>query len=156
LNGKGIVMTWKQNKWVKYLEGYCQGKNQIQDEYVRKVAESLGLDEPLNIKFEWQKQITQQFEPEDAHGVIILTGTAGDGKTKLCRDIVKQIDGDSFDEAEWNASSYFCSSDRTIVKDFSELQFEKSLVIQELLDVLVNGASQKPILIAVNDGILIE
>ena len=82
LNGKGMIMTWKQNKWVKYLEGYCQGKNQIQDEYVRKVAESLGLDEPLNIQFEWQKQITQQFEPEDAHGVIILTGTAGDGKTK--------------------------------------------------------------------------
>ncbi|MEY8216128.1 MAG: hypothetical protein RPR97_16795 [Colwellia sp.] len=149
-------MTWKQNNWVKYLEGYCQGKNQIQDEYVRKVAESLGLDEPLNIQFEWQKQITQQFESEDAHGVIILTGTAGDGKTKLCRDIVKQIDGDSFDEDKWNAKSYFCSSERTIVKDFSELQNEKSLVIQELLDVLVNGASNKPILIAVNDGILVE
>ncbi len=149
-------MIWKQNKWVKYLEGYCQGKNQIQDEYVRKVAENLGLDEPLNIQFEWQKQITQQFEPEDAHGVIILTGTAGDGKTKLCRDIVKQIDGDSFDEAKWNASSYFCTSERTIVKDFSELQDEKSLVIQELLDVLISGASNKPILIAVNDGILVE
>ncbi|WP_405597217.1 MULTISPECIES: hypothetical protein [unclassified Pseudoalteromonas] len=149
-------MVWKQNKWIKYLEGYCQGKNQIQDEYVRKVASSLGLDEPLNIQFEWQKQITQQFESEDAQGVIILTGTAGDGKTKLCRDIVKQIDGDSFDEDKWNAKSYFCSSERTIVKDFSELQHEKSLVIQELLNVLVNGASSKPILIAVNDGILVE
>jgi len=149
-------MTWEQSKWVKYLEGYCQGKNQIQDEYVRKVAENLGLDEPLNIQFEWQKQITQQFEAENAHGVIILTGTAGDGKTKLCRDIVKHIDGDSFDETKWNATSYFCSPERTIVKDFSELQSEKSLVIQELIDVLIRGVSDKPILIAVNDGILVE
>jgi hypothetical protein len=149
-------MNWKKNKWVKYLEGYCQGKNQIQDEYVRKVAENLGLDEPLNINFSWQEQITDQFKSKESHGVIILTGTAGDGKTKLCRDIVRQIDGDLFDETIWNASSYFCSTERTIVKDFSELETEKSLVIQELIDVLISGFSTKPILIAVNDGILVE
>lgn len=149
-------MNWKQNKWVKYLEGYCQGKNQIQDEYVRKVAENLGLDEPLNINFSWQKQITDQFKSNESHGVIILTGTAGDGKTKLCRDIVRQIDGYLFDEDVWNANSYFCSSERTIVKDFSELEKEKSIVIQELIDVLITGFSTKPILIAVNDGILVE
>ncbi|MBB1352983.1 hypothetical protein [Pseudoalteromonas sp. SR45-5] len=149
-------MEWKTNKWVKYLEGYCQGKNQIQDEYVRKVARSLGLDEPLNIQFAWQQQITEQFEAEDNPGVFILTGTAGDGKTKLCRDIVKQIDGELFDEDLWNAKSYFCSNDRTIVKDFSELKNEKGLVIQELIDVLVSGTANKPILIAVNDGILVE
>ncbi len=150
-------MTWKINKWVRYLEGYCQGKNQIQDEYVRKVAANLGLDEPLNIQFEWQQQITQQFESKESHGVIILTGTAGDGKTKLCRDIVKQIDGDKFDENAWNASSFFCTAERTIVKDFSELPSDKtSLIISELLDVLSNGASYKPILIAVNDGILVD
>jgi hypothetical protein len=150
------MMAWINNKWIKYLEGYCQGKNQIQDEYVRKVAANLGLDEPLNIQFDWQKEITQQFEVTNNCDVIILTGTAGDGKTKLCRDIVKQIDGDSFDEDIWNAKSYFCTHDRTIVKDFSELQSEKSEVIDELIEVLLNGKSNKPILIAVNDGILVE
>ena len=149
-------MTWNTNKWVRYLEGYCQGKNQIQDEYVRKVAHNLGLDEPLNINFAWQEQITKQFESKDSQGVIILTGTAGDGKTKLCRDIVRQIDGDLFNEATWNSKSYFCTSDRTIVKDFSDLQDEKLLVIKELIDVLIDGVAAKPILIAVNDGILVE
>ena len=148
---------WKTNKWIRYLEGYCQGKNQIQDEYVRKVAKNLGLDEPLNIKFEWQRQIAQEFDSNENHGVIILTGTAGDGKTKLCRDIVKQIDGPAFDEDYWNSTSFFCTSDRTIVKDFSELSTkETKLVINELANVLTQGRAKKPILIAVNDGILVE
>ncbi|WP_371187834.1 hypothetical protein [Thalassotalea maritima] len=149
-------MAWKVNAWIKYLEGYCQGKNQIQDEYVRKVAASLGLEGPLNIDFKWQGQIIQQFNSKDSQGVIILTGTAGDGKTKLCRDIVKQIDGDLFNEDDWNARSYFCNEDRTIVKDFSELQSEKFEVIEQLIDVLTAGKASKPILIAVNDGILVE
>jgi len=150
-------MSWKINKWIKYLEGYCQGKNQIQDEYVRKVASNLGLEQPLNIKFEWQKQITQQFESKDSHGVIILTGTAGDGKTKLCRDIVKQIEGELFDEDDWNSKSFFRSNEKTIVKDFSELSSENtSIIINELIDVLRNGFTNKPILIAVNDGILVD
>jgi hypothetical protein len=149
-------MNWKHNKWITYLEGYCQGKNQIQDEYVRKVASSLGLDEPLNIKFAWQKQITDQFESKETNSVIILTGTAGDGKTKLCRDIVKQMDGISFIEEKWNSQSYFCTSGRTIVKDFSELSYEKTAVIQELIDIIRLGKANKQILIAVNDGILVE
>lgn len=150
-------MSWVTNKWVKYLEGYCQGKNQIQDEYVRKVASNLGLEQPLNIKFEWQKQITQQFESKDSHGVIILTGTAGDGKTKLCRDIVKQIEGESFNEDNWNSKSFFRSNEKTIVKDFSELSSDNtSIIINELIDVLRDGFSNKPILIAVNDGILVD
>ncbi|EWH09388.1 hypothetical protein DS2_12669 [Catenovulum agarivorans DS-2] len=150
-------MTWVVNKWVRYLEGYCQGQNQIQDEYVRKVASNLGLEQPLNIKFEWQKQITQQFESKGSHGVIILTGTAGDGKTKLCRDIVKQIEGESFNEDNWNSKSFFRSNEKTIVKDFSELSPENtSVIITELINVLRSGFSSKPILIAVNDGILVD
>lgn len=149
-------MAWINNQWIKYLEGYCKGQNQIQDEYVRKVAKNLGLDAPLDINFVWQQEIISKFESSENYGVIILTGTAGDGKTKLCRDIVKQIDQETFDEDIWNAHSYFSSSERTIVKDFSELQSEKSLVIKELIGVLDSGKILKPILIAVNDGILIE
>lgn len=150
-------MPWKTNKWVRYLEGYCKGKNQIQDEYVRKVASNLGLSGPLSIDFEWQRQITERFESNDNNEVIILTGTAGDGKTKLCRDIVKQVEGEHFDENEWNANSFFITPERTVVKDFSELPFDITiLVLKELSEVLVNGGSTKPILIAVNDGILVE
>jgi len=149
-------MTWKNNHWIKFLEGYCKGKNQIQDEYVRKVAKNLGLEEPLEIKFPWQQEILEEFESKDEHRLIILTGTAGDGKTKLCRDIVKSLDGDLFDENKWNANSYVSTADRTIVKDFSELKEDKDRLIRELITVLDKKVVEKPILVAVNDGILVE
>ena len=149
-------MTWKNNSWVKFLEGYCKGKNQIQDEYVRKVAKNLGIKEPLAIKFPWQEEILDKFRSRDEHRLIILTGTAGDGKTKLCRDIVKSLDGDGFDEVEWNSNSYFSTEDRTIVKDFSELEEDKERLIRQLIDILHSGSVPKPILVAVNDGIRVE
>lgn len=149
-------MNWKENKWIKFLEGYCKGKNQIQDEYVRKVASQLNV-EPLDVKFPWQEEILTKFKFSEEPKLIILTGTAGDGKTKLCRDIVKSLDGQSFDEVEWNKNSFFSSDHRIIVKDFSELtKEEKSVIIEELLCVLKNGKVSKPILIAVNDGVLVE
>lgn len=149
-------MTWKNNQWVRFLEGYCKGKNQIQDEYVRKVAKKLGIDESLDIKFPWQQEILAKFQSKENHNLIILTGTAGDGKTKLCRDIVQALDGDSFDEAAWNENSYFSTDDRTVVKDFSELKEDKNRLIRELIAILDSGTVPKPILVAVNDGILIE
>lgn len=149
-------MIWKENKWIKFLEGYCQGKNQIQDEYVRKVASQLNIS-PLEINFPWQEEIIDKFKDSKDPSLIILTGTAGDGKTKLCRDIVKSIDGHEFNESEWNKTSYFTSEKRIIVKDFSELnKSEKEIIIKELLKVLTNGLAEKQILIAVNDGILVE
>jgi len=149
-------MTWKNNHWTKFLEGYCKGKTQIQDEYVRKVAKSLGIEEPLDIKFPWQQEILEKFESKAQHRLIILTGTAGDGKTKLCRDIVKSLDGESFDENEWNANGYFSTQYRTIVKDFSELKEDKERLIRELIEILDTKVVSKPILVAVNDGILVE
>lgn len=149
-------MTWKNNHWVKFLEGYCKGKNQIQDEYVRKVAKRLGIEEPLDIQFPWQQEILSEFESNGNHNLIILTGTAGDGKTKLCRDIVRALDGDAFDENVWNETSYFSTEDRTVVKDFSELKEDKNLLIRELIEILDNKHVPKPILVAVNDGILVE
>jgi hypothetical protein len=150
-------MTWKNNHWVKFLEGYCTGKNQIQDEYVRKVAKNLGLKESLDIKFPWQQEILEKFESKDEHRLIILTGTAGDGKTKLCRDIVKSLDGDNFDENKWNANGYFSTQERIVVKDFSELnKGDKERLIRELIKILETGVVGKSILVAVNDGILIE
>ena len=149
-------MTWKNNHWVKFLEGYCKGKNQIQDEYVRKVAKNLGIEESLDIKFPWQQEILENFESKDEYRLIILTGTAGDGKTKLCRDIVKSLDGENFNENEWNAKGYFSTQDRTIVKDFSELKDDKERLIRELIEIIDTGVVSKPILVAVNDGILVE
>ena len=149
-------MTWKNNHWVKFLEGYCKGKNQIQDEYVRKVAKRLGIDEPLDIKFPWQQEILAKFQSKENHNLIILTGTAGDGKTKLCRDIVQALDGEAFDENTWNENSYFSTDERTVVKDFSELKEDKNRLIRELINILDARVVPKPILVAVNDGILVE
>lgn len=148
-------MDWKINPWIRFLEGYCKGKNQIQDEYVRKVAHTLGL-KPLEINFPWQQQILEKFNKENESPLIILTGTAGDGKTKLCRDIVKHIEGEAFNEDEWNSRGYFSTEKKTIVKDFSELKEDKALVVKDLLMALRTKIVEKPILVAVNDGILVE
>lgn len=152
----GGYIVWKINRWIKFLEGYCKGKNQIQDEYVRKVAKRLGIGEPLDIKFPWQQEILSKFQSNENHNLIILTGTAGDGKTKLCRDIVQALDGEDFDENTWNETSYFSTDERTVVKDFSELKEEKSYLIRELITILDTKFVPKPILVAVNDGIFVE
>jgi hypothetical protein len=123
---------------------------------VRKVAKRLGIDEPLDIKFPWQQEILSKFQSKENHNLIILTGTAGDGKTKLCRDIVQALDGDEFDENTWNENSYFSTDERTVVKDFSELKEDKNPLIRELITILDTGVVPKPILVAVNDGILVE
>ncbi len=149
-------MSWKNNHWVKFLEGYCKGKNQIQDEYVRKVAKRLGVKEPLDIQFPWQQEILSKFQSNGNHSLIILTGTAGDGKTKLCRDIVRALIGNNFNEDLWNENSYFNTEELTVVKDFSELKGDKNLLIREIITILDTKHVPKPILVAVNDGILVE
>lgn len=149
-------MSWHESKWVKFLEGYCKGQSQIQDEYVRKVAKKLNV-EPLQINFPWQQEVVDQFTSSHKPQLIILTGTAGDGKTKLARDIVESLQGSDFSESDWNKKSFFNSPTEIIVKDYSELTLEeKNNIIKELINVYKKKEIKKRILIAVNDGILAE
>ena len=149
-------MGWLENKWVRFLDGYTQGLGQIQDEHVRKAAQKLDV-KPLQIDLAWQQEVIDRFTESFAPELIILTGTAGDGKTKLARDIVMHLKGSDFSEDEWNELRFIRSDNEIIVKDYSELSFnEKGLIIDELVDIYKSRQVKRRILIAVNDGILVE
>ena len=115
---------------------------------------------------------------------VILTGTAGDGKTHLCRKVWSKLNGD---DKEWASDSAYLtlefsyprdrkewpkSSDKGLyrqvkvhfIRDLSgwapqqggEWEPEKEALLQKFCHSLVNPDANELFLIAANDGQLIE
>ena len=91
---------------------------------------------------------------------VILTGTAGDGKTYHCRRVWEELGGDP---ARWRQGDKLARLSPTnsgrplvIVKDLSELSStDKASLFPDLAAAVVGDATEHTFLVAANDGQLI-
>lgn len=145
-----------QKSFFKLLAAYAptsQNKASY-DEHVSKYAQRLGVDE-INIDNGLFSKLFQTFANQPRS--IILSGSAGDGKTYLLRKLYEQINGDTTD---WG-NTYIPEATHggyqiKFIKDFTEIEKEDKQAVLEGLYHSIFEDSKQLYIIAANDGILTD
>lgn len=149
------------NSFISFLRHYgpIPTSDNMYDELIQSEIERHSIDPAIHIEPARLEQVQRNFESETPRNVI-LTGTAGDGKTYHCRRIWEHFGGDP---EEWKAGKKIVtltlpSSGKkiTIVKDLSELtQGEKDATIAKLAMAVTGQDEDNVFLVAANDGQLL-
>lgn len=142
------------NPFVDYLTRYTTASPDHEaafDEFLAQVEPPAGG--PLRLETRVEKFLQVRFSELHPPSVI-LTGNAGDGKTYLCRQIIKTFTGEPVDDWERFADQPIERRNLRlhVIKDLSELGAERGLaVLHGLADSLAAGATDR-YLIAANEG----
>ena len=149
------------NSLISFLRHYgpIPASDNMYDELIQSEIERHAIEPAIHIDPARLDEVRSNFESATPRNVI-LTGTAGDGKTYHCRRIWEHFGGDP---ETWKAGQKIVSlslpaSDKTftIVKDLSELtQNEKDTMIADLAMAVAGKNEDKVFLVAANDGQLL-
>ena len=172
--------------WLTFLRHYgpVPRNDNMYDETIQRSARRQGIA-PIEFEHPYHIRLLNCFNKTTADPVsVILTGTAGDGKTHLCRQVWKTLGGN---EVAWASNDPYLTlkasfpKDRTtwptsddpslyrilqvhFIRDLSgwapqqgsEWKPEKEALLQKFCHSLFNPDSDDLFLIAANDGQLIE
>src|SRR4051812_11827786 len=100
-----VIMNANES-WLKFLRHYgpVPRNDNMYDETIQRSARRQKI-RPIDFEHPTQRDVVDCFNQTTADPVsVILTGTAGDGKTHLCRQVWKTLNGD--DEAWASDSPY--------------------------------------------------
>ena len=150
----------EKNPYITFLRSYgpIASSDNLYDEQIGNRLAALKVAPPIEIEATHLKLIQKNFGSA-APVSIILTGTAGDGKTYHCRKVFESLRGDPKKWGQnWKISMRLPGSGKelVIIKDLSEVKFEdKKGVFAGLFSAINDGAHETVYLIAANDGHLI-
>lgn len=173
-------------RWLKFLRHYgpVPRNDNMYDETIQRSARRQGIA-PIEFEHPFQNRILDCFNQTTADPVsVILTGTAGDGKTHLCRQVWNGLGGNNDDWASDNpylTTSFHYPKDRNnwpesddadlyrevrihFIRDLSgwapqqgaEWDADKEALLQTFCHSIFNPDADDIFLIAANDGQLIE
>ncbi len=165
-------MAKKGPQWIRFLRHYGPSANNdnMYDEHIRASAARSKLD-PLLFKHPIEDELLALFSQSvQSPTSVVLTGTAGDGKTHLCRQVWIQLGGDpeawESDDVYFHVNAKIGGEETTvhIVRDLTGLpetgKTGKFLTKTELLEffshTIFDESSSSVFLIAANDGQLVD
>ena len=124
------------------------------DEHVSTYVKKLGVDE-INIDNGLFNKLYDTFTAQPKP--IIISGSAGDGKTYLLRKLYERLDGDT---VKWSKDYIpklsYNGFNIKFIKDFTEIQKQDKIIILEGLYKSIYEESNELYIIAANDGILTD
>lgn len=147
------------NSWIRFLRNYgpIPTNDNMYDETIQRALTRLKI-QPIELPAQHLAWLVENFRSEDCHS-IILTGTAGDGKTYHCRRVWLELGGTIED---WNAGEKIQrlslgSRQLIVVKDLSELRSDESKpLIEQMAWDVADPNSPRVYLMAANHGQLLE
>lgn len=164
-------MTDEGERWIKFLRKYgpLPRNENMYDEHIRRSARRLGVL-PISFRHPLEERVLSLFDGNSAPKPIVLTGTAGDGKSHLCGKIWERLGGDASawasDEIyfQLNASIGDRSFTLHVIRDLTALPDQdehgryvsKAALLQQLSETVFDPSSDALFLVAANDGQLIE
>lgn len=113
---------------------------------------------PIKVELEYLQELVENFR-SDSPRSIILTGTAGDGKTFYCREVWRMLQGD---QPDWDPDAMVQDLKvgkftLIVIKDLSEITGEEKKHQLSLIADTLSGLTEDTFyLIAANDGQLLE
>jgi hypothetical protein len=139
------------------------------DEHIRRSAGRLGVA-PIAFQHPLEEDVLSAFTSDDNRArVVVLTGTAGDGKSHLCGRVWQVLDGPAADWASDNV--YFSLRAKRaqdtitlhVIRDLTALpeqdpegRYESKAALLHLLSKALFEPGSDMFLLAANDGQLIE
>ena len=160
------------NKWINFLRKYgpIPRNDNMYDETIQRVARRNKI-KPILFEHPYQDRILSCFR-EEAPVSVILTGTAGDGKTHLCRQVWNELGGEA---DKWASNDPYLSLEKKYPAGKKSIHFirdlsgwvpqqgsewsdhpKKELIINTFCNSIFAEKSDDIFLIAGNDGQLVE
>lgn len=148
------------NPLVNFLAAYgpTPSSNNMYDEFVLQAARSAELD-PLDFEQPKIAEIRDMLAG-DSPRTVILTGTAGDGKTYTARKVFGEI---ALGQQSWDSDAIEqrLGGGKGVpihfIKDLSEIsEGEKDRIFPDLMDSMADPSPERVYVICVNDGHLLK
>lgn len=165
-------MATDGDRWIRFLRQYgpIPRNENMFDEHIRRSAHRLGI-KPVSFRHPSEEELLTALSPGSAKvQTVVLTGTAGDGKSHLCGRVWETVGGSG---DEWASDeTYFRIQTAVggravqlhVIRDLTALpesdssgRYEsKSKLIGRLSGSLFADAPDEIFLLAANDGQLLE
>jgi hypothetical protein len=147
------------SEWISFLRQYgpIPRNDNMYDEVIQRALKKKKI-QPIAFETEYLGELLDNFRLESPLSVI-LTGTAGDGKTYYCREIWEEFGGSIEDWQKDDKVYCLTLGDRklVVIKDLSELTSEdKQSLLPEIANAIIGKDTTTVYLIAANDGQLVE
>lgn len=148
------------NNLVGFLRHYgpTTASDAMYDELIQSEIEHYGINPPITIQPAQLGVLLDNFR-SSAPTNVILTGTAGDGKTFHCRRVWEKLGGSAQAWAEGRkviSLQLPAGRSLSIIKDLSELTEGEKQAIMPDLSAAIQGREEGPVyLVAANDGQLL-
>ena len=148
------------NPWVAFLREYgpIPQNSNMYDESIQRVMRRTKV-QPLQFDTgDILARIVADLKAEHPRSVL-LTGTAGDGKTYLCREAWCALGGEP---SEWDTDAKIkririhSRKKLIVIKDLSELRGSDYKYLERMADSIVSEDPEELFLVAANDGQLVE
>lgn len=153
------VSSCFSSDWISFLRQYgpIPRNDNMYDEVIQRTLRRKKL-QPIAFETEYLGELLDNFRSASPKSVI-LTGTAGDGKTYYCRQIWEEFGGSVDDWQKDSKIQRLVLGDRQliVIKDLSELTLEeKQSLLPQIATAILGTDTSKVYLIAANDGQLVE
>ena len=152
--------TYLTNNWITFLRQYgpIPRNDNMYDESIQRVLRRAAV-QPIAFPAPYLDELNENFQGT-APDSVILTGTAGDGKTFLCRRVWEVLGGDP---RVWEGDEKIhrlplaSGTTLTVVKDLSELRDHDRVIVRQMSDAVCRERrTDEVFLVAANDGQLVE
>jgi hypothetical protein len=156
------MSEYQTSNWVRFLRQYgpIPQNEAMYDEHVHNAARRNGVDQPTFDSGGLVEEIAKDLRGPNPRS-IILTGTAGDGKTWTCRAVWTLLGGDPY---AWRGEGKDQEHRLTlpsgvslvVIKDLSELDPTRSPDLPVMAESVAGRRADVVFLVAANDGQLRE
>lgn len=151
-------MAKGNSNWISFLRQYgpIPRNDNMYDETIQRIIKKKKVT-PIKIEMIYLNQLLQNFFSESPVSVI-LTGTAGDGKTYYCRELWNKLGGSEEQWAKNNRRNELLLNGKRIIfiKDLSELSSDEKEELILMADSIAGLENKIVFLIAANDGQLLD
>ncbi|MGB7157403.1 MAG: hypothetical protein WBD40_05020 [Tepidisphaeraceae bacterium] len=154
--------------WLKFVRQYgpIAKNDSMYDETIQRSARRNRI-RPVTFEHPQYQDVLNCMTGSDCEGSVVLTGTAGDGKTHLCRALWERLGGDT---KLWAADEPYLTTHSTsgatlhVIRDLSawvpqrdaDWPQEKLELLTRFSRSLFNPTERDVFLVAANDGQLLE
>jgi hypothetical protein len=154
-------LSYPSSEWIGFLRNYgpIPRNDNMYDETIQRASKRKKI-QPPTFETAYLDELIENFQAATPKSVI-LTGTAGDGKTYYCRQVWDALGGslEVWQKEAKNNWHVLPLQDKklVVVKDLSELTAEeKQTLLPHVAAAIVGKSTDKVFLIAANDGQLVE